>query len=88
MNKVVIGEGSVQEVVGSNSSGRKTDDSKTQKGQYLETKWKHEDHQVDIPPFTNQPNLNVGKPKNEDMIDFLDIFLDEEFYNMIKTQTN
>ena len=26
--------------------------------------------------------------KIADMIDFLDIFLDEEFYNMIKTQTN
>ena len=27
-------------------------------------------------------------PENADMIDFLDIFLDEEFYNMITTQTN
>ena len=26
--------------------------------------------------------------KIADMIDFLDIFLDEEFYNMITTQTN
>ena len=27
-------------------------------------------------------------PENADMIDFLDIFLHEEFYNMIATQTN
>ena len=27
-------------------------------------------------------------PENADMIDFLDIFLDEEFYNMIAIQTN
>ena len=27
-------------------------------------------------------------PENADMIDFLDIFLHEEFYNMITTQTN
>ena len=27
-------------------------------------------------------------PENADMIDFLDIFLDEEFYNMITIQTN
>ena len=73
---------------GSNSSGQKTDASKTQKEQYLETKWKHEDHQPDIPPFTNQPKLNVDMPENADMIDFLDIFLDEEFYNMITIQTN
>ena len=78
---------SVPEVVGSNSSGQKTDDNKTQK-QYLETKWKHEYHQHDIPPFTNQPKLNVDMPENADMIDFLDIFLHEEFYNMIATQTN
>ena len=61
---------------------------KPRKKQYLETKWKHEDHQPYIPPFTNQPKLNVRMPENADMIDFLDIFLDEEFYNMITTQTN
>ena len=77
----------MQEVVGSNSSGQKTDDNKTQK-QCLETKWKHEYHQPDIPPFTNQPKLNVDMPENADMIGFLDIFLDKEFYNMITTQTN
>ena len=27
-------------------------------------------------------------PENADMIDFLDIFLDEEFYNMITAQAN
>ena len=73
---------------GSNSSEEKIDDSKTQKEQYLETKWKHKDHQPDIPLFTNQPKLNVGKPEKADMIDFLDIFLDEEFCNMITAQTN
>ena len=54
----------------------------------METKWKHKDHQPDIPPFANQPKLNVDMPQNSDMIDFIDIFLDEEFYNMITTQTN
>ena len=72
----------------SNSSGRKTDDSKTQKEQYLETEWKHKDHQPDIPLSTNQPKLNVDMPENADMIEFLDIFLDEEFCNIITTQTN
>ena len=40
------------------------------------------------PPFTNQPKLNVGISENADMYDFLDISLDEEFYNMMTTQTN
>ena len=45
---------------GSNSSGQKTDDSKTHKEQYLEMKWKHEDHQPDIFPFTNQPKFTLS----------------------------
>ena len=53
---------------GRNSSGQKKDDRKPRKNKrhmknYLETKWKHEDHQPDIPPFTNQPKLNVQESR-------------------------
>ena len=67
--EVVIGDGSVQDLVVIHLDEKQMT-AKPRKNSIQRKKWKHEDHQPDIPPFVNQPKLNVNMPKNADMIDF------------------
>ena len=62
--------------------------AKANKESALETKWKNEDHPPNIPDFTGESKINVDLPEEPTEIDFLDLFLDDEFFTMLTTQTH
>ena len=54
----------------------------------MEEKRKREDSPPTIPEFTTNSAIHAKLPEDPVPIDFLDIFLDEEFYNYLTHQTN
>ena len=54
----------------------------------LEDTWKRKDSRPHIPEFTSKSSINAELPDDPTPLDFLDLFLDEEFYGYLTTQTN
>ena len=54
----------------------------------LEDTWKRKDSRPHIPEFTSKSSINAELPDDPTPLDFLDLFLDEEFYEYLTTQTN
>ena len=54
----------------------------------LEDTWKRKDSRPHIPEFTSKSSINAELPDDSTPLDFLDLFLDEEFYKYLTTQTN
>ena len=54
----------------------------------LEVKWKHEDSEPAIPPFTGTAGLKVDLPVEPNIIDFVSLFLIDEFFELISNQRN
>ena len=61
---------------------------KEQQKRALEDKWKTEDHPPVIPDFTGNHGLKVDLPPEPSPVDFFELFLDEAFYEYLKTQTH
>ena len=58
---------------GSTSSKQKRGIDKATKEAELEIKWKHEDSEPVIPPFTGTPGLKVDLPVEPNKIDFVSV---------------
>ena len=54
----------------------------------LERIWKKEGKQSVIPDFTAQSGINANVNEETDTVDFLDLFLDDEFFKLVVDQTN
>ena len=54
----------------------------------LEEKWKKVDNQPPIPHFTGISKINVDVPEDADVNFFVDLFITEEWIDMIPGQTN
>ena len=54
----------------------------------LERTWKKEDKQAVIPDFTAQSGINATVNEETDTVDFLGLFLDDEFFKLLVDQTN
>ena len=52
----------------------------------LEAKWKEQDKAPTAPPFTSDFKINA--PLSDDPLEFLDLFLDDAFYDYTTTQAN
>ena len=61
---------------------------KEQQKRALEDKWKTEDHPPVIPDFTGNHEFKVDLPPEPSPTDLFELFLDEAFYEYLKTQTN
>ena len=53
----------------------------------LEEKWKREDQAPKISPFTGTSQINVDLPKDATPLDFLDLLLNDKFYEHLTFQT-
>lgn len=53
----------------------------------LEVKWRHEDSEPVIPPFTGTPGLKVDLPVEPNIIGFVSLFLTYDFFELISDQT-
>ena len=62
--------------------------SKQQEQVMLKKKWKMEDRAPNIPPFTGASQINIDLPKDATPFNFLDLFLDDEFYEHFTFQKN
>ena len=76
--------GSQQRVIrtrgGSISAKRKKNQDKTVKEAQLELKWSDQDSEPVIPPFIAGPGLKVNLPVESKIIDFVSLFLIDEFF--------
>ena len=54
----------------------------------LEEKWKREDQAPDIPPFTSASEIKVDLTEDTTPLTFLELFLDDKFYEHLTFQTN
>ena len=54
----------------------------------LERIWKKEDKEPIIPDFTAQSGINADVNEETDTVDFLGLFLDDEFFKLLVDQTN
>ena len=54
----------------------------------LERIWKKEDKQPVIPDFTAQSSSNANVNEETDTVDFLGLFLDDDFFKLLVDQTN
>ena len=54
----------------------------------LEGIWKEQDAAPTIPPFTAESKVHATLPDSPTPLNFLDIYFDESFYNLLVTQTN
>ena len=54
----------------------------------LENTWKWKDSRPHIPEFTSKSLINAELLDDPIPLDFLDLFMDEEFYEYFTTQTN
>ena len=61
---------------------------KTAREAELEVKWKHEDSEPVIPPFTGTAGLKVDLPVEPNITDFVSLFLIDEFFELISNQRN
>ena len=61
---------------------------KKQQKRTVEDKWKTEHHPSVIPNFTENHGLKVDLPPELSPMDFFELFLDEPFYEYLKTQRN
>ena len=61
---------------------------KEQQKRTLKDKWKTENHPPVIPDFTGNHGLKVDLPSEPSPMNFFELFLDEAFYEYLKTQTN
>ena len=54
----------------------------------LEAKWKNVDQEPQIPPFSSTQGIQVALPNDPRAGDFMRRFLDDEFFDLLVTQTN
>ena len=54
----------------------------------LEGIWKEQDAAPTIPPFTAELKVHATLPDSPTPLNFLDIYFDESFYNLLVTQIN
>ena len=73
---------------GSTSFKQKGGIDKAAREAELEVKWKHEDSEPVIPPFTGTAGLKVDLPVEPNIIDFVSLFLIDEFFELISNQRN
>ena len=73
---------------GSISAKRKKNENKTAKEAQLELKWSDQDSEPVIPPLTGSPELKVNLPVESKIIDFVCLFLTDQFFEIISEQTN
>ena len=75
--------------VGSRTSlAQKKTPSKEAERVASEDTWKRKDSRPYIPELTSKSSINTELPDDPTPLDFLDLFLDEEFYEYLTTQTN
>ena len=70
------------------SAKRKKNEDKTAQEAQLELKWSDQDSEPVIPPFTGSPGLKINLPVEPKIIDFVSLFLTDEFVEIISEQTN
>lgn len=66
----------------------KKDEEKARKEAEKENRWKREDKEVNVPDFTGESKINVPLPEDPNLLDFVELFLDDDFFNLLVTQTN
>ena len=54
----------------------------------LEAQWLPVDREPNVPPFTGTPGIKVPLPNNPSTGDFLNLFLTDEFFDILVEQTN
>ena len=59
-----------------------------EKQERLKRIWKKEDKQPVIPDFTAQSGINANVNEETDTVDFLGLFLDDQFFKLLVGQTN
>ena len=62
--------------------------AKDQAERELEGKWKKEDTAPTVPEFTGEGKINAELPDDPSTLDFLDLYLDNDFYEYLTIQTN
>ena len=62
--------------------------AKDQVERELEEKWKKEDKAPNVPEFTGEAKINAELPDDPSTLDFLDLYLDNDFYEHVTIQTN
>ena len=62
--------------------------AKEKEEEALEAKWKEQDKAPTVPPFSSDSKINVPLSDDANPLEFLDLFLDDVFYDYITTQTN
>jgi len=70
------------------SAAQTREEKKEEERKALEEKWKREDSPPTIPEFTATNTIHAQLLDNSVPLDFLDIFLDDRFYNYLTLQTN
>ena len=72
----------------STSSKRKRGADKAAWKAELDVKWRHEDSETVIPPFTGTPALKIDLPVEPNIIDFVSVFLTDDFFELISIERN
>ena len=54
----------------------------------LEKNWKRVDHEPIVPLFTGTPGVQIHPPPNSGVLGYFDLFMTDELYTMIVTETN
>ena len=62
--------------------------AKGKKEEALEAKWKEQEKTPTVPPFTSDSKINVPLLDYRNPLEFLNLFLDDAFYNYITIQIN
>ena len=62
--------------------------AKEKEEEALEAKWKEKGKTPTVPPFTSNSKINVPLTDDPNPLEFLDLLLDDAFYDNIITQTN
>ena len=70
------------------SLAQKKTSSKEDEKVVLQDTRKRKDSRPHIPEFTSKSSINAELPDDPTPLDFLDLFLDETFYEYLTTQTN
>ena len=54
----------------------------------LESTWKEQDLAPSVPQCTGQSKVHAELPHNPSLFNFINIYFDENFYELLVTQTN
>ena len=62
--------------------------AKEKEEEALEAKWKEKGKAPTVPPFTSNSKINILLTDDPNPLEFLNLLLDDAFYDNIITQTN